>query len=205
MSSSQKVKLEKENRTLGLRWFDMLFTSVGREGSFGSQRPLRGWWSLFLLISRLRVSRLQRGGEWRAWEVYAAEASVRACEVGSWGAITGAASSYLCGRGQAVGGVRLLRPGEAEPLSRPNLPGWVTSHADLGEQPRVGEIGEASFLFQMSHSLSWSEVRCFPALVLMPRSCLSALGQSLFWLWDPALRGLWAFKERDLNEKKLQA
>lgn len=36
--------------------------------------------------------------------IYAAEASVRACEVGSWGAITEAASSYLCDRGQAVVG-----------------------------------------------------------------------------------------------------
>ena len=36
----------------------------------GSQRPLSlaGGVSS-LLISRLRVSRLQRGGEWRAWDV----------------------------------------------------------------------------------------------------------------------------------------
>lgn len=109
----------------------------------------------------------------------------------------------VAGGRQWWGGVRLLRPGEAvSPCPAPNLPGWVTSHADLGNNPEWARLGRPLFLFQMSHSLSWSEVRCFPALVLMPRSCLSALGQSLFWLWDPALRDYGLLK-RDLNEKEI--
>lgn len=84
----------------------MLFTSVGREGSFGLPAPsLRGWWSLFPAYFKTEgVQAAERRGVESLGSIYAAEASVRACEVGSWGAITGAASSYLCGRGQAVVG-----------------------------------------------------------------------------------------------------
>ena len=41
-------EIGKENRTLVLRWLDVLITSVGRELGFGLPAPsLLGWWSLF--------------------------------------------------------------------------------------------------------------------------------------------------------------
>lgn len=84
----------------------MLITSVGREHGFGLPAPsLLGRWSLFPAYFKTEsVQAAERRGVESLGRIYAAEASVRACEVGSWGAITEAASSYLCGRGQAVVG-----------------------------------------------------------------------------------------------------
>lgn len=108
----------------------------------------------------------------------------------------------VAGVRQWWGRVRLLRPGDAVSLHpAPDLPGCAASHTDLGNNPGWARVGRPLFLFEMRHSLSWLEVRCFPALVSMPRSCLFAQGQVLFWLWEPSLRDH-GLLEGDLNEKE---
>lgn len=66
-----KVKW-KRNRTLGLRWLDMLITSAGRSVVLGlPSAPLSGgWWSLFPAYFKTEgVQAAERRGV-RAWEVY---------------------------------------------------------------------------------------------------------------------------------------
>ena len=84
----------------------MLITSVGRELGFGLPAPsLLGWWSLFPVYFKTEgVQAAERRGLESLGSIYVAKASVRACEVGSWGSTPGAASSYLYGGGRAVVG-----------------------------------------------------------------------------------------------------
>ena len=67
----------------------------------GSQRPLSSAsGASALLISRLRCPGCREEGSGEPGRYICWQVSIRACEVGSWGSNTGAASSYLCGRGR---------------------------------------------------------------------------------------------------------